>query len=58
VSLLRCCVLWLLTNYVSLLSRVSHACSVEHRGAVLNLLPIGDYTAKGTYAAKAWKVRG
>jgi hypothetical protein len=25
---------------------------------VLNLLPVGDYTAKGTYAAKAWKVRG
>lgn len=31
-------------------------CSVERKGAVLDLLPVGDYTARGTYAAKAWKV--
>jgi hypothetical protein len=31
-------------------------CSIEHKGAVLDLLPVGDYTAKGTFAAKAWKV--
>ncbi|WIA42975.1 hypothetical protein OEZ86_009515 [Tetradesmus obliquus] len=29
---------------------------VEHQGPVLNLLPLGDYSAKGTFAPKAWKV--
>jgi hypothetical protein len=34
------------------------AAGIEHRGPVLDLVPIGDYTAKGVYMAKAWKVRG
>ncbi|KAF6261546.1 hypothetical protein COO60DRAFT_1625305 [Scenedesmus sp. NREL 46B-D3] len=34
---------------------VGYPC-VERKGAVLDLLPVGDYTARGTYAAKAWKV--
>lgn len=28
----------------------------EHKGAVLDLLPMGDYSARGTFIAKAWKV--
>uniref|UniRef100_A0A383V773 Uncharacterized protein n=1 Tax=Tetradesmus obliquus TaxID=3088 RepID=A0A383V773_TETOB len=29
---------------------------IEHRGPVLDLVPLGDYTARGVYMAKAWKV--
>jgi hypothetical protein len=32
------------------------AAGIEHRGPVLDLVPLGDYTARGVYMAKAWKV--
>ncbi|KAF8063666.1 Prx [Scenedesmus sp. PABB004] len=34
---------------------VGHPC-LEHKGPVLDIMPLGDYTARGTYIAKAWKV--
>eukprot|EP00775_Hariotina_reticulata_P008256 gene8256-8444_t len=29
---------------------------IEHKGPVVNMIPIGDRTARGTYVSKAWKV--
>jgi hypothetical protein len=34
---------------------LGHPC-IEHKGPMLNLMPLADYSARGIYAAKAWKV--
>jgi hypothetical protein len=33
---------------------LGHPC-IEHKGTMLDLMPIADYNAKGVYVAKAWK---